>query len=65
VESSQGQRLGLPGRDNDFIGWNFMGALYVLCGKYFSIPLQSGKGQNSIPARDLESHNLGRKCGQN
>lgn len=38
--------------------------LYVLYGKYSAIFLQRGKKQNknSIPGRDLESHNLGREC---
>lgn len=41
--------------------------LYVLCGKYFCYPFarvggrEGEQNKNSIPGRDLESHNLGRE----
>lgn len=41
--------------------------LYVLCGKYFCYPFARGvkkQNKNSIPGRDLESHDLGRECSQ-
>ena len=44
---------------------SLVGALYVLCGKFFCYPFARGEKtkQNSIPGRDL-SYSLGRECSQ-
>lgn len=57
------------GRNDDFIGWDFMGLRMFLCGKYFCYPFAKGEKNKQSKTKlgswqGCELHNLGRECSQ-